>query len=124
MNKKGFTIVEIIAVVIVLGLIALLAFPPMLNMIKNSENELSNAAKTLIYTASSQYTSKYVNDFPKKEGNIYCITIEELIKEEFLTNSIQDENLGDFGLQTKIKITVNNDLKFDYIIDNECIENN
>lgn len=122
MNKKGFTLAEIIGVIVILGLVALLAFPPMLNMIKNSENKISDATKTLIYTASSQYTAKYINNFPKKEGNVYCITIEDLVKEEFLQSSIQNENLGDFGLKTKIKITINNDLKYDYIIDNNCIE--
>lgn len=122
MNKKGFTLAEIIGVVVILGLIALLAFPPMLNMVKQSENKLSDSAKTLIYTASSRYTAKYINDFPKTKGNIYCITIEDLVKEEFLSTSIQNENLGDFGLQTKIKITINNDSKYDYIIDNNCTE--
>lgn len=122
MNKKGFTLAEIIGVVVILGLIALLAFPPLLNMIKNGENKLSDSAKTLIYTASSQYTAKYINDFPKNQGNVYCITLEDLIKEEFLSSSIQNENLGDFGLQTKIKITINNESKYDYIIDNDCIE--
>ena len=122
MNKKGFTLVEIIGVVVILGLIALLAFPKILNMIKQSENKLSDSAKTLIYMASSQYTAKYINDFPKVEGNVYCITIEDLIKEDFLTTSIQNENLGDFGLQTKIKITINDNQKYDYIIDNSCVE--
>ena len=122
MNKKAFTLTEVIGVVVILGLIALLAFPPMLNMVKNSENQLSDATKTLIYTASSQYTAKYMNDFPKKQGNVYCVTIEKLVQEELLTSSIQNEKLGDFGLQTKIKITVNDNLKYEYIIDNECSE--
>lgn len=119
MNKRGFTLAEIIGVVVVLGLIALLAFPPMLKMIKNSENKVSEANKTLIYTASSQYTAKYMNDFPKTKGNVYCITIEDLVKEEFLLSTIVNEEIN---LDTKIKITISSDLKYDYIIDDNCTE--
>ena len=119
MNKKGFTLAEIVGVVVVLGLIALLAFPPLLNMVKNSENKVNEANKTLIYTASSQYTAKYVNDFPKKQGNVYCITIEDLVKEEFLSSSIVKD---DITLDTKVKITISSDLKYDYIVDNNCTE--
>ena len=59
MNKKGFTLAEVVGVIIILALIGLLAFPPILNMIKNSEQKIDEATKTLIYTASSQYTTKY-----------------------------------------------------------------
>ena len=41
--KKGFTLVELIGVIIVLGLIALIALPPILNAIREKESELSEA---------------------------------------------------------------------------------
>ena len=119
MNKKGFTLAEIIGVIAILGLVALLAFPPMLNMVKNSEGKIDEATKTLIYTASSQYTVKYMNDFPKTEGNVYCITINDLVKEDYLSSTILND---DIKLETKIKITISTDLKYEYIIDNSCIE--
>lgn len=119
MNKKGFTLAEIIGVITVLGLIALLAFPPMLNMIKNSESKIDDATKTLIYTASSQYTAKYMNDFPKTSGNVYCITVSDLIKETYLDSNIINDDLT---LETKIKVTISDDYKYEYIIDNDCIE--
>ena len=105
--NKGFTLVEVIAVIAILGLLVLLAFPQMLNMIKEGEKEVSDATKTLVYTASSQYTVKYTNDFPKKEGNVYCVTVGDLVEEEFLLSSI----VGDeFNLDTKIKITISSEL--------------
>lgn len=119
MNKKGFTIVEIIGAIIILGLIALLAFPPMLNMVKTGESKIDEATKTLIYTASSQYTAKYMNDFPKTQGNVYCITINDLVKEGSLASTIVNDNVT---LETKVKITISSDNKYEYIIDNECVE--
>jgi len=119
MFKKGFTLAEIIGVITVLGLIALIAFPPMLNMIKNSESKIDDATKTLIYTASSQYTAKYMNDFPKNLDNVYCITIADLVKETYLNSNIISDNVT---LETKIKVTISDDYKYEYIIDNECQE--
>jgi len=119
MNKKGFTLAEIVGVIIILALIALLAFPPILNMIKNSEDKIDEATKTLIYTASSQYTTKYMNDFPKKEGNVYCLKISDLIKEDYLSTTIVKDEIT---LETKIKVTISEDFKYEYLIDNKCQE--
>ena len=119
MNKRAFTLVEVIGVIIVLGLIALLAFPPMLNMVKNSENKVSDATKNLIYTSSMQYTTKYMNDFPKKEGNVYCLKISDLIKEDYLSTTIVKDEIT---LETKIKVTISEDFKYEYLIDNKCQE--
>lgn len=115
--KKGFTLAEIIGVVIILGLIALLTFPQILKMTKKTENDIDEATKVLIYTASRQYTTENINDFPKKDNNIFCITIEDLIKNKFLTT----ETIKELPLTTKIKISVI-DMKYQYLIDNECIE--
>lgn len=117
--NKGFTLVEIVGVIVILGLIALLAFPPLLNMIKNSENKISEANKSLIYSSSSQYITKYINEFPKENNRIYCITIEKLIKEDLLSSTI---DLGDFNLQSYVQIKVNN-AKYEYNLVNQCTEN-
>ena len=37
MNKKGFTLIEIIAVIIILGILAFIAIPQVMNAIENSE---------------------------------------------------------------------------------------
>lgn len=115
MNKKGFTLTEVIAVIIVLGLIGLLAFPQLLNLLKNNEKRLDEHTKTLINTAASQYTNKYVDDFPKKNTSVYCITLNDLVKEQFLSKEILD-----LPLTTKVKISVNSDLKYEYSVDNNC----
>ncbi len=119
--NKGFTLVEIIGVVIILGLITLLAFPLVLRTIKNSQEQISESTKELIYTSAAQYTSKYENDFPKIYGNVYCITLEQLINEDFLTSAVENENLGSYGIQTKVKVTIDSN-KYNYAIDNNCIE--
>jgi len=117
--NKGFTLTEVVGVIVILALIALLAFPPMLNLIKNSQNDIDDATKQFVYTASSQYVNKYINDFPKLESNIYCLTINDLIKENYLSSTILNDKLT---LDSKVKVSISSDLKYEYIIDNECVE--
>ena len=39
-NKKGFTLVELMAVIIIISLIAILTFPNIINQIKKSKQQL------------------------------------------------------------------------------------
>ena len=56
-NKKiirltsGFTLIELIGVIIILSLIMLLSVPLILNSIRSSKNELSDASKKILYNA-------------------------------------------------------------------------
>ena len=114
--KKGFTLIEIIGVVIILGVIVIIAFPPLLNFVKKTNSEIDDATKTLIFSATSQYIGQYQNDFPTINGNIYCVTVRNLVSENYISNL----NLNDSEtLDSKIKIEVIGD-KYQYSIDNSC----
>jgi len=114
--KKGFTLIEVIGAIVILGLISLIAIPTLLNVVKNKEKEMNEVTKQLIYTASSQYTTKYENIFKKTIGNNYCVTIKDLVINNFLT----EINTDDINLDTKIKVTIDNNKKYKYEIDNNC----
>ncbi|MEG2322079.1 MAG: DUF6273 domain-containing protein [Bacilli bacterium] len=120
--KKAFTLIELIGVIILLGIIAILAFPPVLNLIRGTKDQLDEASKKLIYAASSQYTSQYKDDLPLTNGNVYCITLTDLIKEEYLTKALVDENKETLSLTSKVKISINNN-QYEYVMDDKCVEN-
>ena len=118
--KKGFTLVEIIGSIIILGIVVLLAVPQLLKLIKDTNDELDSATTTLIYTAASRYAND--NTLKIENSKIYCVDIKTLISNDYLTANITDEKLGDHGVNTKIKISIENN-KYKYEIDNECVEN-
>ena len=48
MKEKGFTLIEIIAVIVVLSLILLIIVPNMTKTINNSKNKLNDTQKEMI----------------------------------------------------------------------------
>ena len=113
---------ELIGVVIILALIALLAFPPLLNAIRRSRNELSEASKEILYSNTSSYVSDNANDFPKVEGNTFCITLETLAQNGYLSNNVYDAiNSNEIPLTNMVEVKYEEG-KFNYNLNNECIE--
>ena len=120
--KKGFTLVELIGVIIILALIMLLAVPPILNSIRSTRNELSDASKKIIYTAANLYVSENLNDFPKYEGNTFCVSIDTLSKKEYLPTVVYDSTTGDeIPKDSLVEIKVENN-NYTYNMNNGCVE--
>ena len=115
--KKGFTIAEMVGTVIILCVIAFVAFPPILNLVKGTEQDLDNKTKELVITAATQYITKYNNDYPKTIDSIYYINVEDLVKEQLLSNNlIEDSSLE---LNSCVKVSVIDD-KYEYFVEVTC----
>ena len=64
MNNKGFTLVELLAVIIVLSLLALLASTSITNIVKDSKNDLYNTQIEIIKAAAETWGSDNLNKLP------------------------------------------------------------
>ena len=105
MNKKGFTLVEILSVIVVLGVMAILVFPNagQSNDIKK-EKELENLIKTI------ENSAKMYHSFNE---NTYKVSIETLVDEEYLISNITNpvtEELMDGCVRT----TLNEEGTYEY----------
>lgn len=69
MNKKGFTLVELIAVVVILALISLIVFPAVNSMIKNSKEKAYNVQIDEIINAAKNYLSDLPVCIPEMDSN-------------------------------------------------------
>ena len=100
----------------------LLAVPPILNSIRSTRNELSDASKKIIYTAANLYVSENLNDFPKNEGNTFCVSIDTLSKKEYLPTIVCDSTTGDeIPKDSLVEIKVENN-NYTYNMNNGCVE--
>ena len=119
--NNAFTLTELIGVVIILGIISLLAFPPILNAIRSTKGKISDASKEILYNAVGLYVSDNSNTLARVEGNTYCVTINDLIKGEYLPTTVYDSVTGEeISTDNIIEIKVENN-QYKYNMNNECV---
>ena len=88
MNKKGFTLVELLAVIVILSVVAMIITPNVMKVKNDSTKKLYLVdAQTFITKATYMYAQeKYLNDpdfFTKAGDNIYSINLGKI---EGITN--------------------------------------
>lgn len=119
--KKGFTLIEVLAVIIILGLLMTLAIPSFLNQIAKTNKKTNAAMNKIIYTAVDLYMDDHSDDYPKNNGNVYCIKLEKMVNEGYLSEPILNPvDNTEYSLNNYIKITIVD--PFTYGIVSECEE--
>lgn len=126
MKRKGFTLVELIGVVVLLGLIAIVALPPILNQLNNSKNKLSAATLKVFSAATEEFVDEHGIDYPIKDGNVYCITLKTLVDYGKLKSPILDASSGDTideeAKSMKMTIISFNNYTYDLVDTKDCTE--
>jgi type IV pilus assembly protein PilA len=70
-NKKGFTLVELVVVIAIVGIIAAILVPTLLGYIKKSRLRTSNASAKVAYNVLTGTIGKYLCD--GKEDEVDCV---------------------------------------------------
>lgn len=122
MKNKGFTLIELLGVIMILAILALITFPPIIEEIKKSKSEIKGTTKVLIIDAAKDYYADNMTNYEAVTGKTYCIDINTLIENNYLSKKIKDENLNDINTNKKIKMVYGNN-KFEYEIVDECTDN-
>lgn len=115
--KKGFTLVEMLAVVVILGLVLVIAIPQIQNEVANKKEAVHNTTLRMIYDASELYVTADNHTFKKETGNSYCIHLQDLVDKELLEDPITNFTDGKaLDLSLAIKVTVNEYNEFVYAL--------
>ena len=105
MNKKGFTLVELLAVIVILALLALLTSTAVTKLVKDAKNDLSETQIQLIKSAADTWIADNINNLPSS-GSCGYLTLEDLKYYGLLDNVILDpKNSEEISNDLKIKIT-------------------
>ena len=106
MKKKGFTLVELLAVIVILSLVLVIAVPSVNRYIKQSKEKAYNTQISTIIEAAQAYASANSGLLPRKEEFVVKITLGQLkssglIKEE--VKNPNDDKYFDDALTIEIK---------------------
>lgn len=128
-NNRGFTLVELLGSIVILGVIGLIVTPPIINQIKNAKNKVSASSISYLYSSGESYIKENLNKYPMTTNSVICVKMSELIdngnvKEAYIkehnidlssalkfTVSIDHKLVGDNALynstcSTKLKVTI------------------
>ena len=94
MKKQGFTLVELLGVIVILGIIALISLPPILNQLNSSKKTINESTLKLIYSAGSLYLDERQYDYIRTPGNVFCVTLRELVADGKLESPVTDASTG------------------------------
>lgn len=123
--KKGFTLIELISVIIIMGLIIITVIPSVLNQVKGKEEDISITSEKIIKLATLNYIDKNSNIYPKTydpDSDGYCIKLEDIVNAGELQSPLKDTASGnEIPLNIYMKIMVNeyNDYYFDTNLETE-----
>ena len=133
MNKKGFTLIELMGVIVILLLVVMLVFPSIINIAKKANGKIDEVTTTLIISGVKEYVEANKNSYssPTNVGatSTYCVSIQTLIDNNYLIEDLEDGTSGEKidttrGIEIKVsKAFVDGIEKVNYdfnILDSQC----
>ena len=140
MKKNGFTLIELISMIVILSLIALIVFPAVASIVKSSRDDAYENQKIIIEKAAKEYYLDNVDSLPdidengtcnsKAEVNIYTTLVDEgyIADEELVNISKLDESDIDYitnkyGDISKVILNPKNNKPLDGLVRVTCRNN-
>ena len=118
LNRKGYTLIELLAVILIIGLILVLSTYGIIKAVKSSKGKAATLSEKSIKEAAETYAteknddSSYWLDITDKENKYFCITIEELMNKGLLDKKAniksKDFDIHSYVLVKKNKVTMVN----------------
>ena len=121
--KKGFTLIEMMAAVVIFIGILLIAVPSIMNQINERKDEISDVTLNTIYDSAKLYMDDYNLSDSVNIGSSYCISLDKLVNEEYLTSPIMDPiSRKEISLTKYVKATLNPNREFTNfeLVDTNC----
>ena len=111
-NKKGFTMVELLVTIIILGILTTLAYFGVSTILNRGSNSYYDSQENMLILAGREYFADYREKLPKDIGKTASVTLDTLIKESYI-DPVKDEDDNDCN-RDKTTVTVQKITDKDY----------
>ena len=121
MNRRGFTLIELMAVVTILVILSLVIIPIVDVNVKRSKNEMYSVQIENIRMAGQNYFSDNIYLKPST-GNSSFVTLDSLVSDEYIDEVINPKTGKPFSENVYVQL-LNKDGSFYYLVcpfENDC----
>lgn len=91
MNSKGFTLVELLAVIVILGIIMAFTYPNVVSLIEKNKNDNYEQLKESIESAAKSYISDYRYEISVDGTSIKKVGSYEITDNKILVSYLVDD---------------------------------
>ena len=87
MNKKGFTLVELMVMTVAAVMLTVYTIPKVLDVLDTSKDELYKTQVSILEKSAKDYYLKHTEELPEDEKDARFLTIDDLAKENIIESS-------------------------------------
>ncbi|MBO5183819.1 MAG: prepilin-type N-terminal cleavage/methylation domain-containing protein [Bacilli bacterium] len=120
-NNRGFTLVELLAVILLLVIILLMSYPNFSKLTENAKSRYDNSIKVLAISAAKMYvnnnTDEINNYFEINKEKAYCLPLAKLAAYDYIDSDLKDSSDNIVDMKTCVNVTkenINEKVKYKY----------
>ena len=113
-NRKGFTLVELLAVIVILALLLVISVPAVSKWIDRSRKENLDSQKSMLVMATQSYIENHTESLPKAVGESTKIKASDLTAINYLNSDIKDGSDRNCTNNSYVTITKKENNNYDY----------
>ena len=117
MKKNGFTLIEILAVIIILGVVGLIVMPVVTSSLKESKDELYNVQISNIKEAAKTWAADNIYTLPTEINKSVIVTLGTLQTEGYIDAGIKNPKTNEeFNVEETCVKVLYNGKKYTYSV--------
>lgn len=116
-NKKGFTLVELLATLVILGILLGIAVPAVGGYLTKGKISYYHGLETDLLAAGRDYVLDYRSLLPREVNGSTVVTVDELVKNNYIEEPKDEDGNSCNGQVTVIKTGKSN---YDYLVCLSC----
>lgn len=127
-NKKGFTLVEMLAAIGILLLITILTYPSFNKLNKKTEEKFDYSIKTIVENAAKIYVDnnkELIDEKIASNNGKYCLPVATLSSYDYLDTPIKKSDGENLNLKSCVYITKENEdnnIKYIYELSSDTVK--
>ena len=87
-NNRGFTFVELIAVLVIIVILFVVSLPPIMRIFKSTQLKVDEGIQKIIEDGTKDLLVNETASYDNNDTNKYCIKISELIEKGYITEEL------------------------------------